>query len=909
MMLLRILLAISSIGHGAAGHVSSGPNLLTKLQHEHPDGAMSTAHQTYLNAGNHRLLQAAGGGTLTTENTRPIAIHLDFKSLEEATAPKYTACFTEGAWFKRGFPTPPVPPSSGAGNCDRTSGAVQDCWGKCLASDVITAEKRDLVKTLVTKIVTEEVTPLLRVQPVVGNLKFERNMGVHQRAVISKGYEPYEGCAVDCTVLSGVAVSDDYCTNGVADVDAVLSLTMPPPYPGVGGTGTYCASDQNRRPLWLVFEWMRDISDLTSLSLDQQVARVRGLIVHEVFHTLGFSNTMFRYARDGSGNRKNLIELKSVTDTDGSKDDVWHFTKGRAYELAQTYFDCTGGNTSWLGLPLMGAPEMGRGSHWETRILRDDVMSYGHTDDAVSPITLASMEDLGHYLADYALAGCMSWGFKQGCGFVTSRCGSGNHDRTASASSSSDCRGNSLWQSVVDPYLESKCATGLKPCDGANSGYLAGSGTCDAQCFTAWADGQRADCKAAPTAAVESASLEGVLDNLKSLDQNSWQVWTALASWVFFVLLLLMYALQCVCPRAVCKWCPHGTLPGQCLCPMRPVSKKIVYVISGFEFLVGLAICGVALYSIFIYGEVALAFVSRRTMWITAGVSGTWALLSLFVLIATCCEWLYPLYPLSWVLFFFSFVQVSCALLIVYWVYSLDGINYDLMAEAVGQTAQMQAANLITDALATPISVLEGFTCTAYVRCCKDPALDAPGGRGTCAKPHEGMATDAMDALLDASSPNFCAYITGAPTKTLIPPPAAVCMMIDQTIAGFDQAQCQANFCAAGVDGHITFVTQIIAGIKRFSIPIGAAIATMVVLQVIYACNVRSARFDIKDKKRRWKDYQSSGTANPKLAQPVQGGGGNAALARARAANEKKMKGGDVPGKGGRRRFSSIMGT
>ena len=72
----------------------------------------------------------------------------------------------------------------------------------------------------------------------------------------------------------------------------------------------------------------------------------------------------------------------------------------------------------------MGLPDMGRASHWETRIMRDDVMSYGHQPH-VSSLTLAAMEDLGFYRANYSRAGCMNWGYQQGCLFVLSRCGIG----------------------------------------------------------------------------------------------------------------------------------------------------------------------------------------------------------------------------------------------------------------------------------------------------------------------------------------------------------------------------------------------------------------------------------------------------------------------------------------------------
>ena len=62
----------------------------------------------------------------------------------------------------------------------------------------------------------------------------------------------------------------------------------------------------------------------------------------------------------------------------------------------------------WQGLPLMSWPTHGRDSHHETRVMRDDVMSYGD-GDAVSAITLASFEDMGHYLARYGALDATVW--------------------------------------------------------------------------------------------------------------------------------------------------------------------------------------------------------------------------------------------------------------------------------------------------------------------------------------------------------------------------------------------------------------------------------------------------------------------------------------------------------------------
>ena len=68
--------------------------------------------------------------------------------------------------------------------------------------------------------------------------------------------------------------------------------------------------------------------------------------------------TRHRHARlsprsDGAGRSKQLLELKQVDDFGANVDEVWHFVKGRAYGVAQSYFGCAD-NASWLGLPLMG---------------------------------------------------------------------------------------------------------------------------------------------------------------------------------------------------------------------------------------------------------------------------------------------------------------------------------------------------------------------------------------------------------------------------------------------------------------------------------------------------------------------------------------------------------------------------
>jgi hypothetical protein len=66
--------------------------------------------------------------------------------------------------------------------------------------------------------------------------------------------------------------------------------------------------------------------------------------------------------------------------------------------------------------------------HWKTRVLRGELMnSRDHQAyPFISPMTFAALEDSGWYRMDYtklnSLVRGASWGFQEGCGFLTDRC-------------------------------------------------------------------------------------------------------------------------------------------------------------------------------------------------------------------------------------------------------------------------------------------------------------------------------------------------------------------------------------------------------------------------------------------------------------------------------------------------------
>ena len=871
--------------------------MITRLQHEH-GGSLSVHTQRYAsvrtNGALGRVLQQQEvAEALTDGNTRPMRVRLDTASLYEGSAPEYSACFSVGQWFRRGLPESQNPPEDGVATCERGGSTIapaasltSGCWGRCLVSDVLLPADRERMIDVMTDLVAE-LTTHFAVRP-VANLSFAVSSGEYERALHSRGYDLPPACASDCTVLSGAAVDPRYCTNGrglAYDYDVVVSVTKPPALESVAGTGSACAFDQLRRPLWLVLAWHSETTGLHELSKERAIRENRAFVRHELLHGLGFVNSMFFYARDSRGARKNLIELRPVRDEDGAIDEVWHFVRGRAYELAQLYFSCDGNATAdaaertWDGLPLMGLPEAGRGAHWETRIMRDDVMSYGFRE-MISSITLAAMEDLGHYVANYSAAQCMSWGRNQGCDYVRSRCGRGSHDggATFAPPSQSACRGDPFWALHPDGYLGAKCGGGNDPCiSAAGSGYESGvtladgsdGARCDAQCHFG-PGAQRDGCTTPPTDDVEGTStvlLDGLRDQLGA---ERWEAWLVPAIWLVSLLAI-------------------GPCVRSLLCPSGGRSRVIAYTLCAALLLISLGgLVGASF--LFVEHATYAAFVGLPTVYALAALCAAVLLFTMIMLLALAWHADCTLRLGFWVLLILIVLEVLGILLVVYWIYSLGAVPSDALNSMLGE------ARLTVDSvLSQPVSVAEGLVCTTYQTCCRDDALaiidhaqegdtgvDEGSGvaaaigaiaaassgelgsgdwasgdvrQGTvprtarnsshCLAPpqHEGATSDLELSLRDPSTPNFCAYTSGAPAALLIAPPPATCQLV-QTLAaadGFSLSSCRSDFCRTGTDGYLAFLRLFTELIRRYALPLSAFAAALVLVQLVLAFNLRSA--------------------------------------------------------------------
>ena len=163
-------LAFSALG-------SSPPkSILPSQVHGLPD----VDEHASLNVHSQRYSNRRHLATLDASNTAPLRLQLDFSALYENTAPKFSACFILGAWFRRGLPAQSTPPTSGDGDCDRGpnewSMATQGCWGKCEARDLILAAGRAAMVAVVTS-VASEFGNYFSVSPVDGALTFEVSRG------------------------------------------------------------------------------------------------------------------------------------------------------------------------------------------------------------------------------------------------------------------------------------------------------------------------------------------------------------------------------------------------------------------------------------------------------------------------------------------------------------------------------------------------------------------------------------------------------------------------------------------------------------------------------------------------------------------------------------------------------------
>ena len=212
---------------------------------------------------------------------------------------------------------------------------------------------------------------------------------------------------------------DSWCTDGLEEgYNYVLSITNTPPFNNDGsgaGTGGVTLHDTYNRPLAGTYNLLLSMGkwyeDSIGKPADYGQKAFRGLSIHEALHALGWNINDLQTANAVAGPFKSYTEPGK----EGVSDDALWYVKPstRSATLAKVHFDCQD-ESKWRGYPLMGIIEGGRDSHHNSHIFWEDVESYG-IGGLITPITLALMEDLGVYLADYTKSTLPNLGAFAGC--------------------------------------------------------------------------------------------------------------------------------------------------------------------------------------------------------------------------------------------------------------------------------------------------------------------------------------------------------------------------------------------------------------------------------------------------------------------------------------------------------------
>ncbi|XP_022087571.1 leishmanolysin-like peptidase [Acanthaster planci] len=225
---------------------------------------------------------------------------------------------------------------------------------------------------------------------------------------------------------------------GLPDTDTVLYVkathTSQCSSGQVVAYASYCKLDQNNRPIAGVVNFCPE--HLKDDLYDEQKFIL--LAVHEIFHVLGFSSSLFNKFKEcsESANGLNCIDRCTTTGTDSQGTSRLITPAVTAH--AQKHFDCP---ESGFGGPLENQQaDDGISSHWETRMMYGSIMApiidQPH-QTFLDNLTLAVFEDSGWYRVNYEYAEEMPWGRNQGCEF-------GRESRCQTAADTFFCNGSSL---------------------------------------------------------------------------------------------------------------------------------------------------------------------------------------------------------------------------------------------------------------------------------------------------------------------------------------------------------------------------------------------------------------------------------------------------------------------------------
>jgi hypothetical protein len=703
-----------------------------------------------------------------------------------------------------------------------------------------------------------------RAAPLV--LPFSR--GRYSRLYRQYGEDAQPACAKDAQTMYRLPIGAEYCGAGV-DADAIFFPTMAQKSPGVAGWGTDVLRDQGGRPIFLIMGWSVP-SSAAERQREDDSGEWRRTVLHELIHGLGFSLQQFRDARIAE--QRPMPEIGAP----GGRDDVWVATGARVLAIGRQYFNCS----SLDAVPLMGSNPLGpgsRGSHWETRLLADEIMAYGR-GNVVSAFTLAIMEDLGFYLANYAaLSGCLQWGRGQGCAFVSTRCQRRQNDLSVVAISSSQCNyidpmqqrcraqdsAGAVWCTPPDSFLLSKCNP--PRCGSGKSGVaaaIAGSGVrCNAECAMTLSGGSGSGsntskgssnstqfvCGLAPPRGSVTATCHG---DACALVDGEWMA-RAGADWL---------------TGAAIELYGGGALLGLVLCVMalyrccafKIGPKRVRALAAALHGIFALAGVGGISGAIFVMGRAdELSELQPLASWSLALAVGVTAL-ALLGGCAVLCRRRCALGFFTLLLLMLLLAQIALVVSVAWWLrvsydaeqstYTLIDSRRQLGSDGRGGSGGGGASDFEEGVLLPAMRELEGFGCATYRACCSPPpqGLSSSVLNQSCVPVHTGQSVGAVASREhDPTQPRFCQQVTGAVHASQAEVSADTChgLALAGVLTAFPSPQCANDYCATGVAGLVLFLQKFLGWLHRYLDQLMAFLAglaavqlTQLVLSVVLLC-------------------------------------------------------------------------
>lgn len=166
------------------------------------------------------------------------------------------------------------------------------------------------------------------------------------------------------------------------------------------------------------------------------------IAVHELGHVLGFTSWMYKYFRhpDRTPRTERPFQSETIQCTSGVEQTAvfpspatiretidpvtgrksFNIVTPRVKQVARNLLGCD----EVIGARL-GEGETCLGSHWHERLFLGEIMSpvlTGSSENVLSPLTLALMEDTGWYRVDYRGADIPVFGLGAGCEFAMDAC-------------------------------------------------------------------------------------------------------------------------------------------------------------------------------------------------------------------------------------------------------------------------------------------------------------------------------------------------------------------------------------------------------------------------------------------------------------------------------------------------------